>query len=124
MSLVRIRSLDFIEQHRIRTSDPSSGNQIKNSAFSNKHGPSWARYHPRENSTSSYLCSCTNPLSSCTRTKNPSTATHPLPVAIGRYCLLLKSGFHRPFDLREGRQSWRRPNGTQSATSNCNAHDR
>jgi hypothetical protein len=30
---------------------------------------------------------------------------------------------HRLLGPCEGRQSWRRPNNTQSATSNCNAHD-
>jgi hypothetical protein len=47
-----------------------------------------------------------------------------LPVAIGSsYGLLCTSGFHRPLGLCEGRQSWRQPNGSQSATSNCNTHD-
>jgi hypothetical protein len=45
-------------------------------------------------------------------------------LASGSYCLLFTSGFHRPLGLCEGHQSWRRPNDTQSATSNCNIHDR
>jgi hypothetical protein len=37
------------------------------SAFSNRHCPFWAKYHLRENSTSSYLCSCTGPLATLAR---------------------------------------------------------
>jgi hypothetical protein len=46
-----------------------------------------------------------------------------LPVAIGDYGLLCTSGFHRlVVGFCRSRQSWRRPNANQSATSNCNTH--
>jgi hypothetical protein len=45
-------------------------------------------------------------------------------LASGNYCLLFKSGFHRPLGPCEGHQSWGRPNDTHLATSNCNIHDR
>jgi hypothetical protein len=71
------------------------GQQIKISAFSNKHGPFWLRYHPRENSIFSYLCSCIGPLATCPRTKNPSPAKTSLPVVSGSYDLFFTSGLHR-----------------------------
>jgi hypothetical protein len=73
----------------------SMGQQIKISAFSNKHGPFWLRYHPRENSIFSYLCSCIGPLATCPRTKNPSPAKTSLPVVSGSYDLFFTSGLHR-----------------------------
>jgi hypothetical protein len=70
-----------------------------------------------------YLCPCIGPVPT-TATKVPSsTARALLPVASGSYGLLCTSGFHRPLGLCEGRQSRRQPNGSQSATSNCNTHD-
>jgi hypothetical protein len=58
------------------------------------------------------------------RTRNCSAATPAPPVvASGRYCLFFTSGVHRLLGPCEGRQSWRRPNDTQSATSNCSTHD-
>jgi hypothetical protein len=48
-------------------------------------------------------------------------------VASDNHGLLCMSGFHRPFDLCEGRQSWRRPNCTLHSVGHLetkNAHDR
>ena len=98
--------------------------QTKFSAFSRKQGTFCCAMNTRETSNSSQLCSFISPLATLARTRNCSAATPTPPgVASGRYCLLFTSGFHRPFGLCEGRQSWRRPNETQSATSNCNTHD-
>jgi hypothetical protein len=69
--------------------------------------PASARFRPQQRK--SHLC---QPEPCCSR----------WPAAV-RYGLLCTSGFHRPLDLCEGRQSWRQPNGNQSATSNCNTHD-
>jgi hypothetical protein len=68
-------------------------------------------------------CSFVSPLSDSHRWDTSSHPTTSLPVASGRYCLLFTSGVHRLLGPCEGRQSWRRPNETQSATSNCNTHD-
>jgi hypothetical protein len=97
--------LDFIRQ------------QTNVSAFLFKHGPLWARYHPRENSTSSYLCPFIGPVPTSTTKVPSSTARALLLVAIGDYGLLFTSGVHRLLGPCEGRRSWRRPNDTQSATS-------
>jgi hypothetical protein len=65
-----------------------------------------------------------SPLATWTRTENPSPAKTSLLGAIGDYGLLFTSGVHRLLVPCEGRQSWRRPNDTHSAISNCNTHDR
>jgi hypothetical protein len=44
-------------------------------------------------------------------------------VLVASTLLFTASGVHRLLGPCEGRQSWRRPNDTQSATSNCNTHD-
>ena len=44
-------------------------------------------------------------------------------VASTHYGLLFTPGVHRLLGPCEGRRSWRRPNDTQSATSNCYTHD-
>jgi hypothetical protein len=103
------------------------GQQIKFSAFSNKHeGTFWARYKSRETSDSIYLCPCIGPVPP-SATKVPfSTARALLLVAIGDYGLLFTSGVHRLLGPCEGRRSCggdQRPNDTQSASSNCNTHD-
>jgi hypothetical protein len=88
-----------------------------------KHGTFWARLRTRGPFGASWMCSCIGPVPT-TATKVPSSPARALlPVASGSYGLLCTSGFHRPLDLCEGRQSWRQPNGNQSATSNCNTHD-
>jgi hypothetical protein len=102
--------------------------EIKFSAFSNKHGPFWARCSPRENSTSSYLCSCIGPLSASHRWATSSHPTTPLLVAWWPAAVMASSS-RRVFigylvlakSAKPG--GWRRPNDTQSATSNCSTHD-
>jgi hypothetical protein len=69
------------------------------------------------------MTSLNSPLATFPRTPSPSPATPSLPVASGRYCLLFTSGVHRQIGLCEGRQSWTRPNDTQSVTSNCTSID-
>jgi hypothetical protein len=77
----------------------------------------------RETLDSIYLCPCIGPVPT-TATKVPSSPARALlPVASGSYGLLFTSGVHRLRGPCEGRRSWRRPNDTQSATSNCNTHD-
>jgi hypothetical protein len=46
-----------------------------------------------------------------------------LSVASRSFDLFFTSGLHRLGGFCRSRQSWGRPNGTQSATSNCNTHD-
>jgi hypothetical protein len=46
------------------------------------------------------------------------------PMGLRGCCLVGRwAGVHRLLGPCEGRQSWRRPNDTQSVTSNCNTHD-
>jgi hypothetical protein len=111
-------------QRRAKGSD-FMGQQINFGSSTSKHGPYRLRYHPRAPFTKIAQTSFNSPLATFPRATNPCPATPPpLSVASGRYCLLSTSGVHRPFGLcDDGRQSWTRPNDTQSATSNCPSTD-
>jgi hypothetical protein len=65
-----------------------------------------------------------SPLATFPRTASPSPATALLLVASSDYGLFFTPGFHRLGGFCRSHQSWRRPNDTQSATSNCSTHDR
>jgi hypothetical protein len=84
-----------------------------------KHATLCAGLKTRRNSTSSELCPCIGPVPTWTSTENPGTAKALLLGASSDYGLFFTSGFHRLGGFGRSRQSWRRPNDTQSATPNC-----
>jgi hypothetical protein len=99
------------------------GQQTIFSAFTSKHDAFCCAMNSRETSNSIYLCPCIGPVPT-TATKVPSSPARALLLGgSSDYGLLFTSGVHRLLGPCEGRRSWRRPNDTPPATSNCNTHD-